>query len=152
MTEDKKIGSNIEGLNEKIREMASDYAKCDEESMMLNQKRADIRERAKGLGLDTKAFQDCINRLKADLKKKEGYDESVSIINAALANEMPESLFAHVARMQLEKEKAREEKRKEREAEKTKNDTFKPATERKPKAATTKTAAQAMAEAHPVIQ
>jgi uncharacterized protein (UPF0335 family) len=145
-----EIGSNIEGLNEKIREMAVDYAKCDEESMGLNARRAEIRDRAKGLGLDTKAFQDCINRMKADLNKKEGYDESVSIINAALANEMPESLFAHVERARLAKEHAREAKRKEREAEAKNNDTFKPATERKPKEA--KSLGKALSEAHPVLQ
>ncbi len=147
-----QVGSNIEGLNEKIREMAVEYAKCDEESMELNDRRAKIREKAKSLGLDTKAWQDCISRLKADINKKEGYDESVSIINAALANEMPESLFAHVLRKQREKEEDRELKRSEREAEKAKNDTFKPATERKPKSASTKTAAQVMSEAHPVVQ
>lgn len=147
-----KIGDNSNALKEQIQKMAVEYAKCDEESMLLNQKRGEIRDKAKELGLDTKAWQDCIGRLKADMKKKEGYDESVAVINDALEDMVAEDLFAHVAKIERQKEEAREAKRKEREAEKVKNETFKPATERKPKDVSTKTAAQVMSEAHPVIQ
>lgn len=140
------IGDNSKGLHDKIKKMAVDYAKCDEQSMELNAKRAEIRERAKGLGLDTKAWQDEIGRMKQSLKKKDGYDESRAIIQDALGDMPAEDLFAHVARMEREKEEARESKK----AEKEKADTFKPATERKPK--NEKTLGQTLAEAHPVVQ
>lgn len=140
-----EIGHNTDGLKQAIQQMAVDYAKCDEESMKLNAKRAEIRDRAKGLGLDTKAFQDEINRMKKDLSKKEGYDESRLIIQEALGDMVAEDLFAHVERMQREKEAAREAKRKEREDEKVKADSFKPATERKPK--NTKTIGEQQIEA-----
>lgn len=146
------IGDNSKVLKEQIQKMAVDYAKCDEESMKLNDRRAEIRQKAKDLGLDTKAWQDCISRLKSDMKKKEGYDESVVVINEAL-DEVAEDLFAHVARREAEKEAAREAKRKEREAEKAQNETFKPATERKPKAAKSvgEQQADALTSAHPVL-
>lgn len=117
--------------------------------MELNQKRAEIRDRAKGLGLDTKAWQDEINRMKQSLKKKEGYDESRAVIQDALGDMIAEDLFAHVAKMEAAREAERDAKKKEREAEKEKNETFKPATERKPKIA--KSLGQTLAEAHPVV-
>lgn len=148
------IGDNSQGLKEQIQKMAADYAKCDEQSMLLNQKRGEIRDRAKALGLDTKAWQDCISRLKSDMSKKDGYDESVAVINDALEDMVAEDLFAHVAKMERQKEEAREAKRKEREAEKEKNETFKPATERKAKPAksTGQQQADILSAAHPVVQ
>lgn len=139
------IGDNSKIINQKIQEMAADYAKADEESMKLNDKRAEIRKRAEELGLDTKAWQDMIGRAKRDLKKKDGYDESCAVIQSALDGLNMEDLFAHVARREAEKEAAREARKAEREAEKAKNDEFKPATERKPKPSA-KEVAQAQAE------
>lgn len=147
------IGDNSKVLKEQIQKMAVDYAKCDEESMKLNDRRAEIRQKVKDLGLDTKAWQDEIGRMKADMKKKEGYDESRAVIQDALGDMVAEDLFAHVARREAEKEAAREAKRKERESEKEKADTFKPATERKPKAAKSvgEQQADALTSAHPVL-
>lgn len=150
-----KVGDNSAGLKAQIQSMAVDYAKCDESSMLLNQKRAEIRDRAKSLGLDTKAWQDCISRMKSDMKKKEGYDESVLVIKEALGEMIAEDLFAHVAKMEREKEEAREAKKKERESEIEKNETFKPATERKPKSSNKNIGgqqAEILTAAHPVIQ
>ena len=147
------IGDNSKVQKEQIQKMAVDYAKCDEESMKLNDRRAEIRQKAKDLGLDTKAWQDEIGRMKADMKKKEGYDESRAVIQDALGDMVAEDLFAHVARREAEKEAAREAKRKERESEKEKADTFKPATERKPKSSKSigEQQADALTSAHPVL-
>lgn len=127
-----KIGHNVDKLKEQIQEMAVDYAKCDEESQKLNDKRAEIRERAAELGLDTKAWQNEINRAKQSLKKKDGYDESASIIREALGDMDMEDLFEHVLRKEKEKEEAKKKKAEERKKEKAADDKFKAAPDRKP--------------------
>jgi len=108
------IGHNSDTIKEKIQQMAVDYAKCDEESQVLNEQRADIRARADELGLDTKAWQNEINRIKQSLKKKEGYDESAAVIRDALGEMKIEDLFEHVIRKDKEKREAREEKKAEK--------------------------------------
>lgn len=113
-----QVGHNSGHVNEQIKELAARYAKADEESGKLNDERAKIREEIEGLGLDTKAWQDEIGRAKRDLKKKDGYDESVAVIRGALGQMNMEDLFAHVARKEREKEEARAAKAKEKEAKK----------------------------------
>lgn len=116
------IGNNYDKLKEQIQEMAVDYAKCDKESQILNDKRADIRERAKDLGLDTKAWQNEIQRAKQRLKIREGYDESAEIIRDALGDMDIEDLFEHVLKKEREKEEQKEEKAKKKTAKKAAKD------------------------------
>lgn len=126
------IGHNSEAnVKDRIQELAAQYAKCDEASQELNDERAEIREEIKDLGLDTKAWQYEIGRAKQSLKKREGYDESAAVIRDALGDMKMEDLFAHVLRRDKEKAEEREARKNERKA---KNDEFKPATERAPKA------------------
>lgn len=138
-------GHNSGHVADKIKELAVRYAKADEQSMTLNDERAKIREEIADLGLDTKAWQDEIGRAKRDLKKKDGYDESVSSIRAALGDMNMEDLFAHVARKEREKEETRAAKAKEREKEKADakaaEKAAKPAKEPKAKKVTGKDAA-----------
>jgi len=137
---------------DQLKDAIAKYVNCDEESAKLNDKRAEIRSKVKDLGLDTKAFQDAISRLKKDRSKKDGYDESLATINGVIdgMGGAKDDLFSWMDARQLAKEKAREESKKAREAEAKKNDEFKPATERKPK--NEKTLGQTLAEAHPVVQ
>lgn len=125
-----KIGHNSEKTTDRIQALAVRYAKADEQSMALNDERAEIREEIKDMGFDTKAWQDEIKRAKNSLKKREGYDESASVIRSAIGKMDMEDLFEHVLRREREKEQAREAKK----AEKAKDDEYKPAAERKPKA------------------
>lgn len=129
----KNIGHNsgTEGVKDQIQDLAAKYAKCDEASQELNDERAEIREKIKDMGLDTKAWQYEINRAKQSLHKREGYDESASVIRDALGEMKMEDLFAHVLRRDKEKADDREARKSERKA---KADEFKPATERAPKA------------------
>ncbi len=149
-----KMGDNSSLIDEKIKEIVAKYVECDEQSALINDKRADLRAKAKDLLGDeaSRALQDEIARVKKDMKKKEGYDEARAEINRIIGAMDKDSLFAWQIKREKAKEKAAAERKKLREAEAQKNDEFKPATERKPKAASTKTVAQAMAEAHPVIQ
>lgn len=73
------IGHNSKDLEAKIQEFFVEYAECDEQSAVLNKKRADIREKVEELGLDRKAFHDQYMRAKRKLREKEGYDESAKI-------------------------------------------------------------------------
>ena len=145
-----EVGHNLSKLKEDIQAMAVEYAKCDEESQKLNDKRAEIRTKAKDLGLDTKAWQDEIGRAKRDLKKKDGYDESAQIIREALGDMDMDDLFSHVLKREAEKEAAKEARKKERDEARAKADSYKSAPERKPKNA--KSLEQTLAEAHPVVQ
>lgn len=120
------VGHNSGHVNETIKELAGRYAKADEASAELNDERAKIREEIAALGLDTKAWQDEIGRAKRDLKKKDGYDESVSVIRGALGELNIEDLFAHVARKEREKEETRNAKAKEREEKQKAKDEAKP--------------------------
>jgi hypothetical protein len=122
------IGHN--SVNERIKALAARYAKADEASMELNDERADIRAEIKDMGFDTKAWQDQISRAKQSLKKKEGYDESARAIQAALGEMDMDDLFEHVLRREREKVEEREE----RKAQKERDEEYKPAPERKPKA------------------
>lgn len=142
-------GSNYD---DKIKELVAQYVKCDEESAVLNDKRAEIRAKVKDiLGEEaSRALQDEIARLKKDRKKKEGYDEARAEVNRIIGMMDADSLFAWQVRREAEKEAAKEAKRKEREKEKASAETFKPATERKPK--NEKTLGQVLSEAHPVVQ
>lgn len=147
-----EVGNNIQPTIEQLKELVGKYVNCDEESAKLNDKRAEIRGKVKDLGLDTKAFQDAIGRLKKDRTKKDGYDDTIKVMNQALGDMGEGDLFAWMDVREAAREKERADKKAAREAEAKKADEFKPATERKPKAASTKTAGQVMAEAHPVIQ
>lgn len=128
----KSIGHNSgeDSQKEKIQELMAQYAKCDEASQELNQERAEIREKVRDLGLDTKAWQYEIQRAKQSLKKREGYDESTDVIRDAFGEMKMEDLFAHVLRRDKEKAEQRETRKTER---KQKADEYKPATERAPK-------------------
>lgn len=108
-------GHNSKHIEETLQEMAVQYAKCDEASMELNDKRKKIRDTVADLGIDTKAWQDEIGRMKRDVKKKDGYDEAVKVIRAAFKDMIAEDLFAHVAKKEKEKEEIRNAKIKERE-------------------------------------
>jgi len=102
------IGDNSDGIKENIQQMAADYAECDKDSGAINDKRKDIRDRAETLGIDKKAWQDEISRMKKSLRKKAGYDESVAVVRDALGDLDAEDLFSHVTRKDEEKKAARE--------------------------------------------
>lgn len=127
------IGHNSEKTKDRIQALAVRYAKADEQSMALNDERAEIREEIKEMGFDTKAWQDEIKRAKNSLKKREGYDESAKVIRGAIGEMDMEDLFDHVLRREREKEEARAEKKSAKAKEKAKDDEYKPAAERKPK-------------------
>lgn len=124
------MGHNIE---EKIKDAAYRYSETLEKSAELNDARSQIREEMKDIGIDTKAFQDHISRMKKELSKKEGYDESFKIIASALKDDGPENLFSWFVARQEAKEEEREKRKEEKEKEKEKADEYKPAAERKPK-------------------
>ena len=126
-----KSGDNVKDF---IIEMAVEYAECDKESQALNDRRKEIRDKMEDKGLDKKAWQDAINRAKKDLKKRDGYDESLTTINNALGQLDMEELWSHVIEREEAKEAAREERKKAKAAEKANDDEYKPAPERKPKA------------------
>lgn len=147
-----KIGDNSKSIDDQIKEIVSAYIQCDEQSALINDKRAELRAKAKDLLGDeaSRALQDEIARVKKDMKKKEGYDEARAEINRIIGAMDKDSLFAWQIKREKAKEEAAAERKKAREAEAKKNDEFKAAPERKPK--NEKTLGQALAEAHPVVQ
>ena len=104
---------NIKELEGKIQEAFVEYAECDESSSVLNTKRADIREKVEGWGLDRKAFHDQYMRAKRKLREKEGYDESTKICHDALNKMDQGELFEFVGRQKKEREEARAAKKDE---------------------------------------
>jgi len=113
-TDERGIGDNSSETVEKIQGFAVEYAECDEASQELNDKRKNIRDRIKDLDLDTKAWQDAINRAKASLRQRDGYDESLAVINAAIGQMDMSELWGHVERRKEAQQKAREEKKAEK--------------------------------------
>ena len=106
------IGDN--SIVEKIQGFAVEYSECDEKSQELNDKRKSIRDRVKGLDLDPKAWQDAISRAKNTLKKRDGYDESLAVINNAIGQMDMAELWGHVERRKEAQQKAREDKKAEK--------------------------------------
>ncbi len=132
------IGHNSDGLEDKIQEAFVEYANCDEESAVLNKKRAEIRGKVEEWGIDRKAFHDQYIRAKRKRNEKEGYDESAQVCKEAL-NKMDQiDLFEFVDRMKEERKAKKAAKAK---AAKAKDDEFKPAHKRKPKPVSGKDAA-----------
>lgn len=128
------IGHNSDQRTQKIQELVARYAKCDEESQALNDKRADIRKVAKEeLDLDPKAFINEVNRAKQDLKKRDGHDESAQEVRDAIGQMNPQELWAHIFEREERKNKEREERKAAKLKEKAAEDKFKPAPDRKPK-------------------
>jgi len=112
LEEHRGIGDNSVG--ETIQGLAVRYAKCDEESQVLNDERTDIRKVIAGMDLDTKAWQHEITRAKNSSKKKrEGYDESVATIRDAIGQMDVSELWSHVEEREEAKVKAREDKKAE---------------------------------------
>lgn len=125
-----KQGHNKE---DRIKELSAKYADCDRKSAELNDERTAIRNEIKDLGEDSKAFQDNIARLKKDRRKKQGYDESFEFIRGIVGQISQDDLFGWMDDRDAKKQAERDAKSKAREAQKAKDDTFKPAPERKPK-------------------
>jgi hypothetical protein len=147
-----KIGDNSKSIDDQIKEIVAKYVECDEQSALINDKRAELRAKAKDILGDeaSRALQDEIARVKKDMKKKEGYDEARAEINRIIGAMDKDSLFAWQIKREKAKEEAMAERKKQRDAEKAQNETFKPATERKPKEV--KSLGKALSEAHPVLQ
>lgn len=142
-----EIGHNSKEFEEGLQKLVVDYVDCDRQSMELNDKRADLRELAeRKYGLDKGAFQAEIARTKRELKQRDEYDESVKTMRGVLKQMDMEELWSHVIEREEAKTKAREEEKEEKakkkaaakkaaEEQKAKDDEYKPAAERKPKAA-----------------
>lgn len=112
-------GHNIEGLEDKVKEIVSEYVESLKRSAEENDIRSDLRDRAEELGIDKKALQDGVSRAKASLKKREGYDESMEIIKSCVDDAGgAENLFKWYLDKQEAKKKEREEAREKRKAEK----------------------------------
>ena len=149
-----KIGDNSKSIDDQIKEIVAKYVECDEQSALINDKRAELRAKAKDILGDeaSRALQDEIARVKKDMKKKEGYDEARAEINRIIGAMDKDSLFAWQIKREKAKEEAAAERKKQRDAEKAQNDTFKPATERKPKETKSLTQGEVLTKAHPVMQ
>jgi hypothetical protein len=124
------MGDNI---HDQIRDAAYRYSESLKRSAEENDYRAGIRDEMEGIGLDTKAFQDRISRMKKDLNKKEGYDEADNVIKEALKDDTPEDLFKWQIQREEKKREEQEARKAEKEEQKAKDDEYKPAPERKPK-------------------
>jgi len=111
-------GHKNHNMQDTLRELIVRYAKADEESQKLNEVRTQIRKEVEALGIDTKAFQDRLNRAKADLKKRDGYDEGAAVVDSVIGTMKMEDLFEHVLRKDREKAAAAEAKKTEREQKK----------------------------------
>lgn len=126
------MGHNID---EKAKKIITEYSESLSRSAEENDTRKELREKWEELGHDTKALQDGISRSKKSLKLREGYDESMAYFNK-LHEEIggSESLFSWVVKRDEEKQNERDAKKAEREKQKAKDDEYKPAAERRPKA------------------
>jgi len=109
--ESRGIGDNSEAVTENIQKLAVRYAKCDEESGVLNDERKEIRDVIQGMDLDTKAWQHEITRAKNSLKKREGYDESANTIRDAIGQMDMEELWGHVIQRDKAKQAAKDAKK-----------------------------------------
>lgn len=130
------IGHNSDGVKKKVSEILTEYSASLKRSQEENDLRAELREKAKELGFDTKALQNAIAWAKSSLKQRDGYDESLAFFKSLVAEEGgAATLFKWVVDREAEKEKERDEARKARDNEKAKADEFKAAPDRKPKPA-----------------
>lgn len=108
-------GHNSASTVEQLKEHVARYVQCDQRSQELSDERTEIREKVADLGLDTKAFQDAVNRAKKDRRKKEGYDESMKVMTDVLGDMNQDDLFAYLDKRERAKEEERAAKAKERE-------------------------------------
>lgn len=140
------IGHNSKDFDEGVMEIITEYSESLERSAVENDIRKELREKAEDkYGLDRKALQNGISRIKSSLSEQEGYDESMQAIKR-IADDMggAESIFSWYVEKQEERQKARDEakaakakekrdKQKEAAKQKEKDEEYKPAPERKPK-------------------
>ena len=128
-----EIGHNSAAMKEKAIRILNEYSESLKRSQDENDVRAELREEAKDLGLDTKALQNAVTWAKSSLKQREGYDESLDFFKACVADDGgAESLFKWVIEREEEKERQREEKRAEKQKQKAKDDEYKEAPDRQP--------------------
>ena len=109
---------------------------------------AEIRTKTRPWKRYQRAWQDEIGSRQRDLKKKDGYDESLKLSERLLAIWIWMICLATSWNAEAGLKRQRKQERKSDEREKA--NSFKPAPERKPK--TQKSLEQTLAEAHPVVQ
>ena len=115
MTEEKGIGHNSNQAEE-LQKFIVEYAKCDEESQELNDRRSEIRHKVKDMGIDPKAFVAEVNRSKQNLKKREGYDEDCQTVRGVIGDMDMKELWSHVFERAEKRNAEREAKKKAKES------------------------------------